>query len=364
MLKSTHLIFSLLLIFWVSSAGAAIPAPLDDWRKIVRGTPYWASKGSYANLSSIRRWVLTGSSFCEQGDRHILFDRQARFLGYFSNPPNASASQALLNAYRAEFAQNGRIDAWVAGGENRIGYPFALSCNQPLANLHTALARYTGSESAARLWGTWDGMRIGSRSATVSLQEALRLVYQDRAERRRITLPVDILATLTGKILIESGGRARAHSAADAKGIMQLSPQALNDCGLAKRFHFHRMAQIDCAFKLLEQNHRLLEQPFNEVFAHLPSAKRETLYASLLIQAYHGGIGRITALLNDPQLAKPARYFAQHSQNYSAGDIALGMIFHNLGRKQLGFASLYYAVDVGIAKAYACERLSDLAGCD
>ena len=47
----------------------------------------------------------------------------------------------------------------------------------------------------------------------------------------------------------------------------------------------------------------------------------------------------------------------------AAGDIALGMVFHNLGRDRFGFASLYYVTDVSIAIQEACARLGDLPGC-
>lgn len=171
------------------------------------------------------------------------------------------------------------------------------------------------------------------------------------------------MSTLAGKALIESGGQQAAHSAADARGIMQLSTAALTDCGLSEEFHFHRLAQVDCALRLLEQNHRNLEPVFKEKFGHLPQKKADKLYAMLLVQAYHGGIGRITSLLIDSEISKPATYFAQHHQNFTAGDIALGMIFHNLGRNQLSFASLYYVVDVAIATEEACKVVGDMAGC-
>jgi hypothetical protein len=71
----------------------------------------------------------------------------------------------------------------------------------------------------------------------------------------------------------------------------------------------------------------------------------------------------VRALLVDESLNAPARYFAAHHERFSAGDIALGMIFHNLGRNRLGFASLYYVTDVSIATQAVCERLGGAAGC-
>jgi hypothetical protein len=172
-----------------------------------------------------------------------------------------------------------------------------------------------------------------------------------------------VLSQLAGKVIIESGGVREAVSAAGAVGIMQLSPAALEDCRLEERFHLHRLAQIDCALYLLQQNHRILEPVFKEYFGHLPEDKAAVLYSMLLVQAYHTGIGRVTSLLNDESLNAPAQYFASYQERFSAGDIALGMVFHNLGREQFGFAALYYVADVALATEAACERLADLPGC-
>lgn len=338
-------------------------SPAESWQAVVRASPYWVSQGAFQNLVTLRRWVLTGTAYCEQKNRHVLFDTRATFLGYINDSDSIEATQERLNHERARLAREGRVKQWVPGAVGRIGYPFALSCNQPDARLDLSLARYKGTDSSARLWGTWDGMRIGHKDEQVSLHEAIIQVYRDRVAQNRISLPEDVLSTLAGKTLIESGGRKLAHSSADARGIMQLSVSALNDCELDERFHFHRMAQVDCALRLLEQNHRNLEPVFKATFGHLPSDKYNDLYALLLIQAYHGGVGRVASLMNGPTTQNAAKYFARHHERFSAGDIALGLVFHNLGRNQLGFASLYYVTDVGIATQVACAALDDLPGC-
>jgi hypothetical protein len=342
---------------------AGAPAPLAQWQDVIRQSPYWESQGVHANLTIIRRWVLASEAYCEQPRRHILFDRRATFLGYMDDAGRRDANQARINDLRRQLAATGRADAWVPGDRGRAGYPFVLSCTQPYARLDTALARYTGDDRRARLWGTWDGMRVGGERARVSLHQAIGDVYTFRREMGRVTLPDHVLSTLAGKTIIESGGVRHARSPAGALGVMQLSPAALNDCEIEQRFHLHRLAQIDCALYLLEQNHRNLAPVFAEVFGHLPSSKYEALYSMLLLQAYHGGIGRVRALLTDPELSRPASYFAAHHERFTAGDIALGMVFHNLGRYQLGFASLYYFTDVSIATEAACARLDDLPGC-
>ena len=343
--------------------GAADPAPLSSWRDVVAGTPYSESQGVYANLMTIRRWVLKGEGYCGETSRHILFDRRMRFLGYLTNPGEREANQSRINEQRLRLAQTGKVDVWVPGGQGRIGYPFVLSCDQPDAYLPDLVARYAGDERSARLWGTWDGIRVGSEDQPVSLHEAIRLVYEQRREAGRIGLPEQVLSNLAGKVIIESGGVREAKSPAGALGIMQLSPAALDDCRLKETFRLHRLAQIDCALYLLEQNHRNLEPVFHEYFAHLPAQKAEILYQMLLVQAYHTGIGRVSSLLTNESLNGAAQYFATHAERFTAGDIALGMVFHNLGREQLGFAALYYVADVAIATEAACDRVEDLPGC-
>ncbi len=354
----------LALILAAAVAAAEAPAPLPDWQEVIRRSPYWESQGMHGNLTTIRRWVLAGEAYCEDEERHILFDRRATFVGYIENEGSPEANHRKINHERRRLAAEGRTDAWVAGGRDRIGYPFVLACKQPDARLADALARYTGEDEGARLWGTWDGMRVGTRDAPVSLHQAIRQVYDDRLARGRISLPSHLLSTLAGKVIIESGGRQDAHSQADARGVMQLSPPALNDCELDPRFHFHRLAQIDCALYLLEQNHRNLLPAFHTRFGHLPEDKAEALYDMLLLQAYHGGVGRVVDLLTDPKLDAAARYFADYHHRFTAGDVALGLVFHNLGRNRLGFASLYYVTDVSIATEAACAAVKDLEGCD
>lgn len=342
----------------------AAPEPLAQWHDVIRQTPYWISQGVHDNLRTIRLWVLTSRGYCEQPERHILFDVRATFQGYLDNGEDTDATQRQLNELRAALAADGTLEAWVPGSRGVTGYPLALSCDQPDARLQAALDRYTGADSEALFWGTWDGMQVGSADKRVSLHEAVNIVYQTRREQGRIELPEEVLSTLAGKVIIESGGLSNAHSAANARGIMQLTPAALGDCEIAERFHFHRIAQIDCAMRLLEQNHRNLYPTFEDQFGHLPADKAEHLYNLLLLQAYHGGVGRVRALMTNDELRGAADYFAQHHERFSAGDIALGMVFHNLGRNFLGTASLYYLVDVSIASEAACSALSDLAGCD
>jgi hypothetical protein len=336
-------------------AGASEPPePEKDWVTVVRDSPYWASQGVYDNITTIRRWVLKERGFCSKPDRHILFDRRGEFLGYIDDGDTREATQTRLNETRASLAVKGKVKDWTPGSLNDTGYPFALSCLQPHVDLSAAVDRYLGRSETDRLWGTWDDLNFASREQPRSLHQALMYVYETRIGQQRLDLPAKVPRYLGGQVLIESSGQVRAHSTANAKGILQLSPSALNDCRIKPVNHWHRLAQVDCALKLMQQNARNLEPAFLERFGHLPAAKRNQLYTLLLVQAYHGGVGRVTSLLNDEQLSRPAAYFAREHKAFSAGDILFGMIFHNLGRDRLGLASLYYVADVQLATEALC----------
>lgn len=325
------------------------------WTAIVRASPYWASQGVYRNILTIRRWVLKESGYCSNPDRHILFDMRGQFLGWISDGDDSAATQKRLNDTRQSLHKRGLTDEWIAGDANTKGYPFALACDQPHVNLDLAIGRYTGSKTENRVWGSWDDLAFASREQPGSLHDALMYIVQHRSEQNRLTLPAVLPNYLAGQILIESGGQARAHSQANAKGILQLSPAALKDCQIKPKNYWHRLAQIDCALRLMQQNTRNLQPVFEARFGHLPQGKRDALFVLMLVQAYHGGASRVQALLDDETLSKPAEYFAANHERFTAGDIAFGMVFHNLGRDRLGLASLYYVADVQLATEALCR---------
>ncbi len=336
------------------STGVSAAEPADNWQTIVRQTPYWASQGVAANLATIRRWVLLGKGYCGQSRRHLLFDHRAQFLGYIDDGDSREITIERLNLTRQNLAQQQRAAYWVPGGQASLGYPFALACHQPNADMNEAIARLIGSHDDYKLWGSWDGIRVGEPDRPVSLVELFRAVYQHRKAQGRFTFPDSVMPTFLGKTIIESGGQKHALSAQAARGIMQLRPEVLDDCEIPERYRLHRMAQVDCALRLVEQNHRNLEQPFLAVFGHLPAQKRQRLYGLLLTQAYQIGVGRTIELLHDDELGRAARYFAAHHRSFSAEDIQVGLIFHNLGRKDIGLRTLYYVTDARLAQEALC----------
>lgn len=350
------MMITLVVILAVTTSARATPEQPADWTTLVREAPYWVSQGVYSNITTIRRWVLAGSGYCADTERHVLFGLRGHFLGYIDNAGDRKATQAQLNQTRADLAREGRVDAWVPGDETTTGYPFALACDQPHVNLDESIARYLGTIPSEQIWGTWDDLAVGSENDTRSLHEALMTVYQTRLKQNRLDLPPELPRYLAGQILIESGGQQMAHSAAGARGILQLSASVLDDCDVEPDNYWHRLAQIDCALKLMNQNARNLRPVFEQRFGMLPDEKRDRLFTLLLIQAYHGGVGRVEALLQDEMLSRPADYFARNQQQFSAGDIAFGLIFHNLGRDRFGLASLYYVADVQLATEALCNR--------
>ena len=345
----------------MASAGPEPPVANNEgdaghaWTQVIRNSPYWVSQGVYRNVLTIRGWVLRESGYCAETDRHILFDMRGQFLAWISDAADSNATQKRLNDTRKSLVDNNRADTWLPGQSGQTGYPFALACDQPHVNLDEAVARYLGTLPSERLWGAWDDLSFASSGQPGALHDALMYVVQTRLEQRRLDLPEVLPRYLAGQILIESGGQARAHSGANARGILQLSPSALSDCRIKPKNYWHRLAQIDCALRLMNQNARNLAPEFSQRFGHLPETKQQRLFTLLLIQAYHGGAGRVQALLSDDQLSKPAAYFAEHHDRFSAGDIAFGMVFHNLGRDRLGLASLYYVADVELAAEALCR---------
>lgn len=345
----------ILSLFLPLTPAGAQSQELSDWTDVVRESPYWESKGVYTNILTVRRWILESASYCAEPERHILFDRRGKFLGYMNNASTRKATQHKLNKTRRSLARRDKTAYWVPGSPSVTGYPFAVACDQPHVDLDQALARYLGKLPESSIWGAWDDLTIGTPEQPQALHDALRYIYSKREKQQRLDLPFNMTRYLAGQLLIESGGRQQAHSAADARGIMQLSAAALSDCNIAPRNYWHRLAQIDCALRLTSQNARNLRSAFDERFGKLPEAKRKRLFNLLVVQAYHGGAGRVEALMNDPELDRPAIYFAKHHQGYSAGDIAFGMVFHNLGRDRLGLASLYYVADVELAIKALCH---------
>jgi hypothetical protein len=74
------------------------------------------------------------------------------------------------------------------------------------------------------------------------------------------------------------------------------------------------------------------------------------------VQAYQIGVGRTVHLLQDEELAKAARYFSEHHERFSAEDILVGMIYHNLGRRDIGMLTLYYVTDTRLATEALRDR--------
>lgn len=337
-----------------------------DWLNIIRQIPYQYSKNFHNNLSTIRQWVLLENGFCEVQDRHLLFNRRGEFLAYIENGWSKSSTQKKLNQTRFDLVKAGKVKTWIVGSENATGYPFAFNCTQPHADIEQAIDRLLGAKKSDRLWGTWDGITAGTKYIPISLIELVEKVYKIKSER--INQPVNSaeFRYFLAQIIIESGARKNRVSSENAIGLLQLKPEVLKDCQIPEKFYKHRMAQVDCAVRLFQQNRRNLRKTFDPVFKHLPETKQDIIFSMLLIQSYHSGIGRMSKLLDENEQGDAAKFFAKNHKDYSAEDIATGIVYHNMGREGFGLASLYYVIDVAVVaekictlsemkKSWACE---------
>ncbi len=349
---------SLYGMLFVTLTGSVVAVePLDNWHEAARKKPMTSMVGAFDNIQAIRQWVLFGQQVCADKEKHILFDGLGNFLADVpTRKHERKENQDKINQARLSLAKDARIEYWSPGKLTNPGYPFALACEQPDVDMKGATERFLGQNKSDRFHGSYAGVRVGSTNKTASLHEALKTVYDTRRKQGKLTFPSSQLGYLSGQVLIESGGKRDVKSASKALGVLQLLPSVLRECGVNKGQYFNRIAQIDCALQLTEQNHKLLQSPFEARFGQLPLQKKKELYDLVLIQAYHGGVGRLRALLTDPELSQPAEFYAKDHAPFSAGDIAFGMIFNNLGKKQLGMASLYYVADVTLATRELCNH--------
>jgi len=195
------------------------------WLRIVRDTPYVFSSGLYDNLTTVRRWVLLSEGFCDQPDRHVLFDQRGRFLTWLEDAATLAETQQRLNSVRETLFSEGRVHRWIGGTLRETGYPFALSCTQRHVDMPMSLGRLFGSDPADRVWGTWDGVRVGRKEMPVPLIELVLRVYHERAERQGLAPSANIVRAILGQIIIESGVRKRSFSAARAVGLYSCGPR-------------------------------------------------------------------------------------------------------------------------------------------
>lgn len=329
-----------------------IAAPTSDWQQVIRDTPYSFSKGASNNLTELRRWVLLSNGYCELPERHVFFDQRGLFLTWMDNEKTSLATQIKLNKIRLILHKNNKVNRWIEGSATTIGYPFALSCDQPWVDIRASIERVKGVATQSKVWGTWDGVKAGTKSHPISLEALVKLMFQHRTAGLFESIDALSLRLFIAQLIIESGAKKNVRSSDNALGMLQLKPEVLNDCGIDKRFYQHRMAQVDCAVRLYVMLSRNLQPVFSSVFGHLDKAKKQELFDILLVQSYHSGIGAMKKLFSDTEIGKAARYFAEHEQQFSAEDIATGMIFHNLGRGPWGWDSLYYVLDIMIVSKY------------
>ncbi len=347
--KNNQKICCFLILFFISPFVHS-----NDWTQIIRAIPYSYSQNFHSNLSQIRQWVLFENGFCDLTQRHIFFNNKGVFLGFMDNLNDSQENQNKLNKIRELYLKQNKVKRIVLGSINQTGYPFALNCDQPHVNINESINRLLGRKKEDRLWGTWDGMKSGTEDSPIPLYQLVEKVYLKKSKIINEPVVSFEYRYFLAQIIIESGAQKNGLSKANAIGLLQLKTSVLQDCQIPPKFYRHRMAQVDCAVRLFQQNQRNLRAAFTSKFSHLPKEKQEVIFSLLLVQAYHSGIGRIQNLLISPDYDQATEYFSKHHEKYSAEDIASGIIYHNMGRQNLGFASLYYVIDVIITAEKIC----------
>jgi hypothetical protein len=327
--------------------------------ELMRKMPYQHLKAGVAeNWKRARRDILLGEGICRDPKKHVLLSFNGEHVATIGNRSSKRATQSKINRTRRQLAKK-RREGYVLGTYSRIGYPFAFGCDAEYSERFLyGVKSYFGKTSGSRLKGSWKGVHFRKPA---SIRTVLKTLDDKKRRQGKISYPKRVSHLLFGLLAIESGGYKKARSKANARGILQILPSQLKRCGVPRMYYYHRIAQADCALTLLESIHRHIYDDFLVRFRHLPRKKGEELYARLMVQSYHTGMETVRKLLNGRgSESKAARYYAKHQHVFSAADIALGMMMHNIGRGSLriGLASARYVIDaeVGLQALEAYKR--------
>jgi hypothetical protein len=70
-------------------------------------------------------------------------NNRGEFLTYIDNLGDKTKTQQKLNETRQSLFEKQRIKRWVTASENETGYPFALNCDRPHADVYGAIKNRT-----------------------------------------------------------------------------------------------------------------------------------------------------------------------------------------------------------------------------
>lgn len=297
---------------------------------MIRKLPYDVLEPQVAQRwKETRTDVLLNIGECEE-DRTLMVSMNGELLDHVRRIPENSQTSHSEYA-RRRFNQE-QIDDWrrqqtkkVTNAYDGIGYPFAYSCtNENREFILQGIDSYNDRTISA--WGPYEF------TGTITPKEAFDLVSEQHPE-----VPELASKLLRGQYVVESGGDAHARSDKHALGAMQIIPYNLEHiCDLDTSEFNNKLAQIDCAFTLTQNNAERLEPYFENVFAHLPNQKKENLFSNLLTHSYHAGVNNFVDMMRPGIEGRAARWYADNHEPYSADDIMFGIVFHNYDAKEDG----------------------------
>lgn len=313
-----------LLLTTVSSANA------QSVGDMIRKLPFDILRPGVAERwKETRTDVLLNIEECEE-DRTLMLSMNGEFLGHVQRIPETE--DAELSEYARKSFNQRQIDDWrrqqprrVINAYDNIGYPFAYSCTDENRDfILQGISNYHDSEITP--WGPYEF------TGMIAPKEAFDVVAQ-----RHPDVPTQAGNLLRGQYVVESGGDAHARSDKHALGAMQIIPYNLEHiCGLEENEFTHKLAQIDCAFTITQENAERLEDSFENVFSHLPEEKKNALFSYFLAHSYHAGVNNFVDMMKSGIEGRAVRWYAQNHDPYSADDIMFGIVFHNYDAKNDG----------------------------
>jgi hypothetical protein len=331
----------------------AITETYNSLSDFVRNQPYDViTEDVFENWYELRSWVLLSDGPCGEKDSHIFANINGEYLGCFKNDSSLVSQQGFIDQYRKELYEQNISDVVL---NQRSGYPFAYNCDNE--SFKEAIGRMTGDSTDYLLSGSWEHISVPEQNP-ISIIEAVHLIN----EKNNHNLPEDILKRFFGQIVIESRGKKDLRSRKGARGMMQILPSVLERCGVEPQYYEHRFAQIDCALDQLNRSYHIMQSRVDRALPNIDATRRDELAQWMATHAYHAGSGRMSRLFGPTRTGAAARELNQHSEkykNFTAEDLGIFLINHNIGRDGIGRATMKYTLDTQVAgdaiERYMCE---------
>jgi hypothetical protein len=339
---TTLLLASLPLAPALAKSKSTYNSNTDRLTTQIQNLPYdTIQPGVAQNWVNIRQKVQTGRG-CPQG-QYISWDYNGNELGFFDMPKidetgkelSKPEKQLIINQYRTQFENP------VLASHTKIGYPFVADCeNEHQINFENGITSYYETY----IKGSWKNHKF---KTPTNVRNIFKQVHKNLKEDKKINFPDNLLAYTLGQYVFEAGGKKKEKSSAEAFGIMQITKDNLKRvCKNPMLNPYHRIAQIECAFKLHENHYQLLKPNFDEIFGHIPKKKQDELISLLTLQGYHTGQNGTNRLIDkdNETYNKTLKYISTNHTEYSAADMMFFLMFHNYGKNRK-LQSLKYTID-------------------